>query len=40
MTFVGNTLYGLERYEEAIVAYDYATQLEPDYSTAFNNKGT
>lgn len=37
---VGNSLRTLKRYEEAILAYDKAIQLKPNYIIAYNNKGT
>ena len=35
----GNALKKLERNEEAIVCYDKAIQLNPEYFKAWNNKG-
>ena len=35
----GNALSNLGRYEEAIVAYDKALEINPQYSDAWNNKG-
>ena len=35
----GNTAYALELYKEAIVEYDKAIQLRPDYVKAYNNRG-
>ena len=30
----------LKRYEEAIAAYEQAIRLDPNYASAYNNKGT
>src|SRR5258708_11163723 len=35
----GNTLSGLKRYQEALVAYEQAIRLDPNYAPAYNNKG-
>jgi len=35
----GNALYDLEKYEEAIVYYDKALEIEPNHVDALNNKG-
>lgn len=35
----GNTAYALELYKEAIVEYNKAIQLKPDYVKAYNNRG-
>ena len=35
----GNALIGLERYEEAVAAYEAAFQLQPDYHVTLYNKG-
>jgi serine/threonine protein kinase len=34
----GNALWALQRYEEALVAYEQATRLDPDYAIAYYNK--
>jgi len=36
---VGNGLYQLGRYEEAIASYDKAIEFKPDYHQAWNNRG-
>ncbi len=35
----GDVLVDLERYEEALSAYEKAIQLDPHYSSAFKGKG-
>jgi tetratricopeptide (TPR) repeat protein len=35
----GNTLYSLQRYDEAIRAFDQAIRLDPNYASAHYNKG-
>ena len=35
----GNALTNLNKYEEAIKAYDKAIEINPQYSMAWNNKG-
>ena len=35
----GYMMYELKRYQEAIVAYNKAIQLKPDFATAYNNRG-
>ena len=35
----GNILRGLKRYEEAIVAYDHAIRLNPNFAVAHYGKG-
>lgn len=35
----GNTLYNLNRYDEALVAYNRAINLQPDYAEAWKDKG-
>jgi tetratricopeptide (TPR) repeat protein len=35
----GNTLYALNKYDEAIKAYDTAIEIDRKYSTAWSNKG-
>lgn len=35
----GNALYDLKRYQEALVAYDRAIQLDPNFAFAYNGKG-
>ena len=35
----GNAFWNLKRYEEALVAYDHAVQLDPNFALAYNNKG-
>ena len=36
---MGNVLHELQRYAEALAAYDRATSLDPTYATAWRNKG-
>ncbi len=36
----GNALYKMSRYEEAIVSFDKALAVKPDYHEAWNNRGT
>ena len=36
---LGNVLYRLQRYEEAIASYDRALELKPDDDQAWNNRG-
>src|SRR5439155_230374 len=38
-TGLGDSLYALERYEEAVEAYDRAIAADPDNEEAWNNKG-
>lgn len=35
----GDAMYAMELYEEAIVAYDQAIRLKPNYIEAYNNRG-
>jgi len=35
----GLVLQGLGKYQQAIASYDFAIQLKPDFSTAYNNRG-
>ncbi len=35
----GNARYGFKRYEEALVAYNQAIRLDPNYDVAYHNKG-
>jgi tetratricopeptide (TPR) repeat protein len=35
----GNALYELNRYDEALVAYDQAIRLDPNYAIAYKNRG-
>jgi len=35
----GLALYDLKRYEEVIAAYDQTLRLDPNYATAYHNKG-
>ena len=35
----GDVLYNLKRYEEALVAYEQAIRLDPNYVLAYDNKG-
>lgn len=35
----GKSFYELGKYEEAIIAYDKAIELKPDYAESYNNKG-
>ena len=37
--YIGNSLYDLKQFEEAIQMYDKAIQLNPQDSEAYNNKG-
>ena len=36
---LGDSLYNLKRYDEAIQMYDKAIKLDPDDSNYYNNKG-
>ena len=36
---MGNALYDLGRYEEAIVSYDKALEIKPDLHEAWYNRG-
>src|SRR6266699_665483 len=35
----GNALHSLQRYQEALVAYEQAIRLDPNYARAYNGKG-
>lgn len=35
----GNALYKINRYQEALAAYEQAISLDPDYAAAYNGKG-
>ena len=36
---MGNTLYSLEKYEDAVDSYNKSLHIDPGNSTAWNNKG-
>ena len=35
----GDTMFSLKRYQEAVLRYDQAIYLKPDYTIAYNNRG-
>jgi tetratricopeptide (TPR) repeat protein len=37
---IAHSFYTLEKYEEAIIAYDKALQIKPEYYEAWNNRGS